>query len=390
MALRLDQFPRQFMTRVVEAIVVYDRLPRPLVGLAFDAASGAARTVGRFTGSAPWLELGNIFEAIRHFATSRFSSSSLAIYGETWAAFGGPDGAQSLSFGEPTFEAMWALEGLGYRSAKLAIESKPGRLHDPSVTAGLPAQRRGILRVGSTSVLAREVLARAEQASPPGLDDALESYFRICNDQAPSEFRGIEAESLGFVSMTMFPSALLTVAGLVAARHRALHGFFWHGVGRALFMKYPAALGGPGRSWSLLRASLPASLDSETEANALEGYGWALGLVNLRSPLVIRTRLDGFELLPREATHLMRGLDEAFLCWLRWSGWDGRRESIESFAAADHRRSAAWCDIANLALDRVSVSNRAGSPDSPTYGELLVPAVAPQPVPAKANPAGAK
>ena len=229
MGLSLDRFPRRFMTRVVEATVVYDRLPRPLVRLTFDAASGAARAVGRFSGSAPWLELGNIFEAIRYFTTSRFSSSSLATYGETWAAFGGPDGAQSLSFGEPTFEAMWALEGLGYRSAKLALESKPRRLHDLSVCAGLPAQRRGILRVGSTIVLAQDVLARAEQSSPPGLDDALESYFRICNDQSPSEFRGIEAESLGFVSTTMFPSALLTVAGLVAARHRPLHGFFWHG-----------------------------------------------------------------------------------------------------------------------------------------------------------------
>jgi hypothetical protein len=303
----------RFLTPVVEAAVVSGRLPGPLVNAAFAAATSAARVLGGMAANAELLELGNILEAIRRFVPSRFDAASLAVHDEGLAALGGTDKAgrslSVLSFGEPTFEALWALEGLGYRNAKIGLQAKPTRPLDLGIVMRLPVRHRGIFHVGSTIALAEGCLRRAARDSLVDPVDALRSYLRICGEQAPKTLHGIEAESLGFVSVTLFPEVLERAADVVSAHHRLLRAFFWHGVGRGLYLKYPAALGGPGRSWPALRSTLlNASLDAEDEANALAGYGWALGLVNLRHPSVICSRVNAFQSSARNTEQLLRGL----------------------------------------------------------------------------------
>ena len=118
----------RFLTPVVEAAVLSGRLPRPVVNAAFAAAVSAVRVIGFISSSAAsaaWLEFGNILEAIRHFATSRFDTVSLAVHDEGLAALGGAEKAgRSLSFGEPTFEALWALEGLGIPECEVSPQSE--------------------------------------------------------------------------------------------------------------------------------------------------------------------------------------------------------------------------------------------------------------------------
>ena len=402
----------RFLTPVVEAAVLSGRLPRPVVNAAFAAAVSAVRVIGFISSSAAsaaWLEFGNILEAIRHFATSRFDTVSLAVHDEGLAALGGAEKAgRSLSFGEPTFEALWALEGLGYRNAKLALKAKSNRPLDLGMAMRLPARHRGIFHVGSTIALAQDCLRRTARNSPADPADALASYLRICGEQVPKTLRGIEAESLGFVSATLFPEVLERAADIVSAHHRPLSAFFWHGVGRGLYLKYPPALGGPGRSWPALCSTLNASLDAEDEANTLAGYGWALGLVNLRHPSVICGRVSAFRSSGRDTEQLLRGLGEAFLCWLHWKGWDEKPEGIRKFAAVEGRlrgkqagrgqQSEAWSNLVTASLDRLPETSPADLPFGRTYGEMLGPRAdnprdqegSPQPRLARDSPGGVK
>ena len=369
---------RRFLTPVVEAAVVSGRLPGPVVNAAFAAATSAARVLGGIAASAELLELGNILEAIRYFATSRFEAASLAVHDEGLAALGGTEKAgrslSFLSFGELTFEALWAIEGLGYRNAKLGLQAKPNRLLDLGMAVRLPARHRGIFHVGSTIALAEDCLRRSARDSRADPVDALRSYLRICGEQAPKTLRGIEAESLGFVSVTLFPEVLERAADVVSAHDRLLRAFFWHGVGRGLYLKYPPALGGQGRSWPALRSTLlNVSLEAEDEANTLAGYGWALGLVNLRHPSVICSRVNAFQSSARNAEQMARGLGEAFLFWLRWKGCDEKPDAIRKFATVKGHQAETWRDLVTASLGSLLETSGADLRFHRTYGEMLGP-----------------
>lgn len=314
-----------------------------------------------------------MLEAVRYFATYRFDAPSLAACDERFAVFGNPAHAlRTLSLNEPTFEALWALEGLGYRNTQRVLKEH----HRGPVILGaatrLPVRLQGIFHVGVTIVLAEDCLRHSAAEGTVDPREAVRAYFRVCDEQSSERWCGIEAESLGFVTATLFPATLPDVCVAVSQLEPRLSPFFWHGIGRGLYVQYPSALNAPRRSWPKLRALLNVSLDAEDEATILEGYGWALGLVNLRQPHVVRGRADTFVTSGGETDALRCGIREALLCWLRWRGWDGTVGSIGSLAPTDPRHAEDWRGLVST-LVGPSETNAARWLDR-TYGELLVPA----------------
>ena len=365
---------QRFIAPVVEAAVVSGRVPRSIVNAAFAVSGSVARSFGRVAGSSQFLELANILEAMRHFAASRFDAASLATYGGELAPLGESNTAgRCLSFNEPTFEALWVLEGLGYRYAKLALQAKGNRLLDLGRATSLPVRHQGIFHVGSTIALAEDCMRRAITDPAADSGDAVHSYFEICREQAPETLWGIEAESLGFVVVTLFPRMLERAIDVVSTHHTPLRPFFWHGVGRALYLNHPLALGGVGRSWRALLGTVRASPDAADEASALAGYGWALGLVNLRQPLVIHDRARFFESSDWDTGQLRSGVAEAVLCWLRWKGWDEKPESIRTSAPVQGQAAKDWCGLATTVLDCLPPPSPVERLHRRTYGEMLGP-----------------
>lgn len=364
---------RRFVTAIVRAAVMSGRVPAPVLNVAFAAATAAARRLGRIANNTELLELSNSLDAIRCFATFRFDAPSLAACDQRLAPLGRPAGAaRTLSFDEPTFEALWALEGLGYQNAKRTLKADRNCPLDLGIATRLPVRRQGIFHVGATMVLAEHCLRRATENSSVAPRETARAYLLICAEHGPSTLRGIEAESLGFVTVTLFSRILRRVSDAVSNHDQGLSAFFWHGVGRGLYMNCPPALGGPDRSWPAVRSTLNMSLGAEDEANALVGYGWVLGLVNLRQPPVIRARLDAFSPSSSDTEHLSRGLREAFLCWLRWKGWDGKTDTIKTFAPTDGQRADAWCALAITVLPQQPETST-----DRTYGEILAPTDSP-------------
>ena len=354
---------RIFLTRVVEAAIVSGRLPRPAVKVAFALAASAARLLGRVASSTGLLEFGNILEAIRHFAGSRLGARrSLMLQGEGQAGFEDADEAGlSPVFGSATFEVLWATEGLGYWNAKSALkQANPNRPVDLFISNRLPTRCRGIFHVGSTIALAEHCIRRAVKDSPEDLEGALQSYLRTCRERSPEAFRGIEAESLGFVTVTLFPEVLYRAADVLVKYHRPMRKYFWHGVGRGFYFKYPQVLDGPGRTWSALKWILKMPVDPEDGAEALVGFSWALVLVNLRHPSVICDRVDALCTSECDTEPLVRGVGEAFLCWHRWTGWEENLERIRTFAPAGGRQAKAWRSVVVTALDQMSQRSAAG------------------------------
>ena len=273
---------------------------------------------------------------------------------------------------ESTFETLWTLEGLGYRSAQQALKKKPGGPFVLEVAARLPVRLQGIFHVGAAIVLAKDYLGRAAKDTTVDSREVARSYFQACAGPSSQRLRGIAAESLGFVAATLFPKALQHTSDAVRQEGPGSIAFFWHGVGRGLYLQYPPALSRLGRSWPLLRSVLNVLPGVEDEAKILEGYGWALGLVNLRQPSVVRRRSDSFATRGDETDALRCGLREALCCWFRWQGWDGTAGSIGAFAPTDPRHVEDWRTLASTLIG-ASETNAACWLDR-TYGELLVPA----------------
>ncbi len=364
---------RRLATAVFRKAVLCGRVPAPVNNVMLAAGSAGARGVARIAGGVGLLELGNILDAVRYFATYRFDTPSLAACNEYLAAFGNPaHAARTLSLNEPTFEALWALEGLGYRSAQRALRESSRRAVDLGVAVRLPIRLQGIFRVGVTVVLAEDCLGYAVKEGTVGWREAVRSYFQVCDERSPERLRGIEVESLGFVAATLFPGALRHAHDTVSRYDQRLSPLFWHGVGRGLYVQYPPALSEMGRSWPLLRSVLNSSPDASDEVAVLEGYGWALGLVNLRQPSVVRRRADTFASPGGEMDQLACGLREACLCWLRWKGWDGNDGSIKRFAPTEPQQAEDWHDLVSTLLSPLETN--AASLAGRTYGEMLVPA----------------
>jgi hypothetical protein len=66
-------------------------------------------------------------------------------------------------------------------------------------------------------------------------------------------------------------------------------------------------------------------------------------------------------------------LGEAFLCWLRWKGWDERPESMRTCAPVERQHAEDWCSLATMVLGRLPKANAANQPSKRTYGEMLGP-----------------
>src|SRR6185436_11551452 len=184
------------------------------------------------------------------------------------------------------FRALWAVEGLGHDYGDSFWEQGevPSRILNDERTRDLPETSLLMLHAGIGLSFAQHCLEGAS-AREEDLLPRVSETLHLCRDSSRPGYLGAAYESLGLVARTFH-------AGLVAPIDRILRqiapevlGFYWHGVGRAIFFAAINFL--PGSDGFVFAMARQEATDEEARRSAVAGAAWAYTLVAQRDPRIL-------------------------------------------------------------------------------------------------------
>jgi len=195
-----------------------------------------------------------------------------------------------------TFPRLWAVEGLGNYigdHALAAAGSTPvsGLLTNPSV-ATLPPWTMTMLHAGIGMSFAKHVLKRLEPTSEAEIvKGAIIEFASLCRNSSRPGYTGCALESLGLATRTLYPNVVRLIDEHIPAVEPGLQGYFWHGVGRAMYFEPMNMLPSVNAPWRAIRRLNQEAPHDLAKRNILSGLAWALTVVNMRNPIVMETFL---------------------------------------------------------------------------------------------------
>jgi hypothetical protein len=178
-----------------------------------------------------------------------------------------------------SFPALWAVEGIGHdlvtsrhhrgEALTALLTSKDiGKLPDGSLT---------MLHAGIGLGLAEIALKDLRPDSPPErLDSAIDRFVADCRSSSRNGYLGCALESLGLVTRHFYGhSMVLAIDKRLEGKDAALRGFFWHGVGRAVYFSPENLVPSLGSPWPAVAMCerLGASRRGEGQHGGRRGVG---------------------------------------------------------------------------------------------------------------------
>ena len=234
-----------------------------------------------------WEELRNKFEV---FMLVSELPSILKVDPKTWVAL--PD-LVNRAYSLPAFNSLWAVEGVGHYYGDVYWERNgppQGLLFSES--APVPEKSLLMLHAGMGLSFADRLLTTVTHESPANeVRDVVQRFVRLCRDNSREGYLGAAVESLGLVTRDFYPDMVGLVDGQLQEVAPELRGYFWHGVGRALYFSRAYFLPILRTAWG--------SMDQEAEhglgqMNATAGLAWAVTLVNMRQPKIMEGVLQSY------------------------------------------------------------------------------------------------
>jgi hypothetical protein len=195
-----------------------------------------------------------------------------------------------------TFPRLWAVEGIGNYFGDKALEDTasgdPHGLLTSEPTKSLPPWSLTMLHAGIGMSFAKSILKQIDKDSAPEeVRAAVERFLSLCRNSSRTGYTGAALESLGLATRTLYPNVAALIAREIPAVDPKLTGYFWHGVGRAMYfepMNMLPSVNAPWRAIRRLDQEVPSGL---AHNNALSGISWALTVVNMRNPEVMEAFL---------------------------------------------------------------------------------------------------
>ncbi len=188
------------------------------------------------------------------------------------------------------YAALWAVEGLGHLFGENQLDagdtSEATNLLGGSGADGLSAKSMLMLHAGIGLAYAQRLLGELNtQPSDEEILEATRKIFELCRQNSRPSHLGATVESLGLVTRTFESKLLSQVDRAVEELEPQWRGYFWHGVGRALYFLPLNFL--PCSTWEAVEMATRESVDDISRHNLYAGVGWAMAMVNLRSPNVL-------------------------------------------------------------------------------------------------------
>jgi hypothetical protein len=234
-----------------------------------------------------WEELRNKLEV---FLLVSELPAILGVDPKTWAPLPDlVDKAYSLS----AFPALWAVEGVGhyYADAYWEQNGQPHGLLLPD-SAPVPEKSLLMLHAGIGLSFADRLLDTVTHESPAHeIHHVVEQFVNLCRDNSREGYLGPAVESLGLVTRDFYPDMVAVIDEQLQAIAPGLRGYFWHGVGRALYFSRAYFLPILRTAWG--------SIDQEAEDrfgqnNVMAGLAWAVTVVNMRQPEIMEGVLRSY------------------------------------------------------------------------------------------------
>jgi len=190
------------------------------------------------------------------------------------------------AYSMPAFQALWAVEGLGHYYADIYWEQKgvpQGLLFEEQ--APVPEKSLLMLHAGIGLAFADRLLGNlTSETSDAELGSVLEYFFTLCVNNCRKGYLGAAVESLGLVTRDFYPDFLQRNDRYIRATRPEFLGFFWHGVGRALYFSRQFFLPALRSVWSGVDEEAHNAAD---RLSAMAGLSWAVTMVNLRQPAIM-------------------------------------------------------------------------------------------------------
>jgi len=184
------------------------------------------------------------------------------------------------------FAVLWAVEGLGHYYADIYWEQRgipQGLLSEDQ--APVPMKSLLMLHAGIGLSFADRLLGGlASDASSELVRSTVEYFLTLCRNNSRKGYLGAAVESLGLVTRDFYPELLARVDQQLQQVGPEFRGYFWHGVGRALYFSREYFIPVLHTVWSGVDREASSAPD---RLNALAGLSWAVTLVNMRQPAIM-------------------------------------------------------------------------------------------------------
>ncbi len=195
------------------------------------------------------------------------------------------------AYQQDAYRALWLIEGLGhdYVESALAASRSPRRLLRGEAVADLPENSLPMLHGGLGLACAEHVLGSLSPASSAARGrEALERFVELCRDNAQARHLDSALESLGLETRCFFPELVPVVdRALAGLDDPALHRFFWHGLGRALYFLPVSFIPGYGSLWHAVGMAKRETPGETARQAALAGVSYAFTMVNMARPEIL-------------------------------------------------------------------------------------------------------
>jgi hypothetical protein len=212
--------------------------------------------------------------------------------------------------------SVWSKEGISHEASlyRLGRERAPEGLLSELHSGQIPRHNLVPLNSGMSLGLAESLLEavdRGQQIDWP----ALSQFIELCLHNCSPGNHGIGLEALGLAARSLHPHLISSIDAILVHHQPDLVGYFWHGVGRAIYFSPLQSVSFWPVRWSGLDWCMREPPHSLGRANAIAGFAWALTLVNIRQPEIVAAFLHsrGKHLPDKEA--FINGLCSGLLVW---------------------------------------------------------------------------
>jgi hypothetical protein len=199
------------------------------------------------------------------------------------------------------YPTLWAVEGLGdwYGNTFWQRNEIPHSILTDERVSDLPAKSLLMLHAGIGLSFAKHYLQTVNHLSSISeICQVLTEIIRLCRENSRPGYEGAALESLGLVTRSATftgdsrPEMMVQIVSkqLVEIDPDVL-GYFWHGVGRAIYFLPINFLPCYGSIWhavAMIQREVP---DESVWYSALAGLAWGVTMVNIRQPAILANLL---------------------------------------------------------------------------------------------------
>jgi hypothetical protein len=244
---------------------------------------------------------------------------------------------------QDAFRAIWILEGIGRIQGLAANLSVEGLLRD-GPGASVPDTALIPLHAGMGTAFGERLLAGlATHPSTAELQRTIERFVEMCRANCRPGWEDACIEPIGLLVRCLYPHLLVPASAAMEAVSPGYRRLFWHGVGRSLYFVPTNFLPIPGAAERMARGAAAEGSRTDDHRQAFAGLIWAVALVNLPWPGVIRSLIQIASQL-RLQNEFTNGLISALLSWRHMAPGDVRHLRTYTQPLPAHDRRKVLCE----------------------------------------------